>query len=63
MDLLELYNLSIGLLDLPKLSQEVPESRLGYDMIRSKDSHPEKRRIWLLFSRMFPSNDLVLFQL
>ena len=40
LDLLHADNLAGGLLELPQLSQEVPEPGLGHDHVRSKDPHP-----------------------
>ena len=39
-DLLHGHDLSGGLLELPELLQEVPEARLGNDLVGGKDSHP-----------------------
>lgn len=36
---IEADDLTVGLLDLPELSQEVPEPRLGHDRVRRKDAH------------------------
>ena len=42
LDLLHADNLAGGLLELPQLSQEVPEPGLSHDHVRSKDPHPEE---------------------
>lgn len=42
LDLLDLNNLTIGLLDLLQLGQKVPEARLCNDVVRSKNGHPEQ---------------------
>ena len=36
---IEADDLTVGLLDLPELSQEVPEPRLGHDRVGRKDAH------------------------
>ena len=42
LDLLHGDDLSGGLLELPQLSQEVPESGLGHDHVGGEDPHPEE---------------------
>lgn len=33
------YDLTVGLLDLAELAKEVPESRLGHNIVGRKDAH------------------------
>ena len=53
-------NLSVGLLDLLQLSEVVPESGLGDNIVRSEDSHSVELWGLLLLRREFSSNDRVL---
>jgi hypothetical protein len=54
---------SCHLLELPQLSQEVPEPRLGHDPLRSEDFHLIQRRVLLLLGRQLPPDNLILLQL
>lgn len=56
-------DLAGGLLELTQLTQEIPESRLGNDVIRCEDDHLEEWRIWILLGRQFATDDLILLQL
>ena len=45
LDLLHADDLASSLLELPQLSQEVPEPGLGHDHVGGKDPHPEVKNI------------------
>ena len=62
-NLLDADNLTGGLLELAKLPQEVPEARLGHNVVRCKDPHPVQGRIRLLLGGQFAPDHLVLLQL
>lgn len=62
-DLLEGHDLAGGLLELVQLAQEVPETGLGHDSVRSEDPHFVHRRAGLLLGRQLAANHLVLLQL
>jgi hypothetical protein len=61
-DLVERDNLAVGLLDLTELHEEVPEARLGNDIVGGKDAHAVQfgRRVGL-GGQMAP-DDLVLLE-
>lgn len=56
-------DLTSCLLELTQLTQEVPKSRLGDDMVRCEDDHFEERRIWILLGWQLATDDLILLQL
>jgi len=56
LDFLHGDDLSGGLLELPELTQKVPESTLGDNGIWSEDPHSVKRSLWLIFSWCFTTN-------
>ena len=51
------------LLELTQLTQKVPETRLGNDVIRSENVHLEQWGSWLLFGRQLTPDDFIFFQL
>lgn len=51
------------LLEFAQLTQEIPETRLGDDVIRCKDDHLEEWRVWLLLGRQLATDDLIFLQL
>ena len=55
-------NLAAGLLDLPHLAQEVPETRLGDDIVWSEDAHAVKLWVWLSVGRQVSTNDLIFLK-
>merc|ERR1719208_426701 len=56
LNLLHGDDLAGGLLELPELTQKVPESTLGDNGIWSEDPHSVKRSLWLIFSWCFTTN-------
>ena len=60
--LVQADNLTIGLLDLLELGEEVPEARLGDDVVGGEDSHAIELRGGSRVGRQVPSDDLVLEQ-
>lgn len=56
-------NFTSCLLEFAQLTQEVPEPRLGDDVIWCEDDHLEERWIWILLGRQFASDDLIFLQL
>ena len=57
---IEADDLTVGLLDLPELSQEVPEPRLGHDRVRRKDAHAVELGRGVCLSGQVTPDDLVL---
>lgn len=57
--LVEADDLSIGLLDLAELHQEVPETGLGNNGVRSEYSHAVELGSWVRLSWQVAANDLV----
>lgn len=55
-------NLTIGLLYLLQLREEVPETRLGYDIVGSKDAHAVEFRGRVRICRKMAANDLVFLE-
>lgn len=53
-------NLSVGLLDLLELTQKVPESGLGDDLVGCKDPHPVELGSRLLLGRELAAENGVL---
>ena len=43
-NLLHRDNLSSGLLELPQLPKEVPETGLGHDLVSGEDPHPVRTK-------------------
>lgn len=62
MYLIESNNLSVGLLNLPQTSKEVPESRLGNDIVRRKDAHAVELGSWVGLGWQVTANDLVFLK-
>merc|ERR1711911_422389 len=62
MDLLDADNFASGFLELAKLSQEVPETGFGNNVVRSKNPHAVQRRIGLLLGRQLASDDFVFLK-
>merc|ERR1719206_1305962 len=56
------HDLSSSLLELPELPQEIPETRLGNNLVSCKDSHPVKRSDGLALCGEFPADDTVFFK-
>jgi hypothetical protein len=61
-DLVEGNDLAVGLLDLLELHQEVPEARLGNDLVGGKDSHAVELGGGVGLAREVAPNDLVLLK-
>lgn len=61
--LLDVHDLTGGLLELLQLAQEIPEAGLGDDAVRSEDSHLVERSGRLLLRRQLAADDLVFLQL
>lgn len=57
------HNFTSCLLELTQLTQEIPETTLGNDMIWCENVHFEERWIWILFGWQFSANDLIFFKL
>ena len=57
---IEADDLTVGLLDLPELSQEVPEPRLGHDRVGRKDAHAVELGRGVGLSGQQTPDDLVL---
>jgi len=51
--------LSVGLLDLLQLSQEIPETRFGDDIIGREDTHAVNLGIGLILRREVAADDLI----
>lgn len=62
-DALDRDDLTGGLLELTQLPQEVPETRLGHDLVRCEDVHLEQRRVRILLRGQLTPDDLVFLQL
>lgn len=62
-DALHRDDLAGCLLELAQLTQEVPEARLGHDVVRGEDVHLEERRVLLLLRGQLAPDHLVFFQL
>lgn len=56
-------DLTVDLLDLLQLAQEVPEARLGNDLVRGEDAHAVQLGGGLLLGRELAANDLILVEL
>lgn len=56
------HDLAGRLLDLAELAEEVPEARLGDDLVRGKDAHPVELGLGLLLRRQLAADDLVLLE-
>jgi hypothetical protein len=52
-------DLSVRLLDLSELHQEVPETRLCNHSVWCKDSHPVQLWCWVCLRRQMAADDLV----
>merc|ERR1711997_57290 len=61
-DLLDVDDLTVGLLDLLQLTQEVPEPGFGDNMVWSEDPHLVKWRLWSLGCRQVTADDHVLLE-
>lgn len=59
MDLIEADDLSVGLLHFTELHQEVPETGLGDNGVRSEYSHAVELGCWIRVSGQVAANDLV----
>jgi len=62
MYLVESDDLAVGLLDLPQLGKEVPEPRLGDNLVGSEDAHAEKLWYWVGIGRHVSADDLVFLK-
>ena len=60
--LVQADDLTVGLLDLLQLHQEVPEAGLGDDIIRGKDAHPVQLRSGIGVGWQVTANDLVFLK-
>lgn len=56
-------NLASCLLEFAQLTQEIPETGLGDDVVWCEDDHLEEGRIRLLLGRQFATDDLIFLQL
>lgn len=63
LDLLDLDDLTVGLLDLLQLRQKVPESRLGDDVVWRKDGHAVQRWVGDLAGGQMTTHNSVLTKL
>lgn len=61
-DLVQADDLTVGLLDLLQLGKEVPEARLGNDLIGSEDSHAVQLGGRVGLGRQMATNDLVFLK-
>jgi len=61
-DLVESHDLAVGLLDLSELRKEVPESRLGHDIVGRKDTHAVELWRWVCLRGQVAPNDLVFLK-
>lgn len=62
-DLLDRYDLTGGLLELLQLTEEIPETGLGDDVVRSEDSHLVEGSGWLLLGGQLAPDDFIFLQL
>jgi len=62
MYLVEGDDLAIGLLDLPQLGEEVPEPRLGDNLVGCEDAHAEKLGYRVGLGRHVAADDLVFLK-
>lgn len=53
-------DLSVGLLDLAELHQEVPEAGLGNHSVWRKNAHAVQLWRWVCLGRQMAANDLIL---
>lgn len=60
--LVEGDDLAVCLLDLPQLGEEVPETRLGHNIVGGKDAHAVKLRGGVGLTGEETANDLVLLK-
>lgn len=60
--LVQANNLTVCLLDLPQLHQEVPEAGLGDNLIRSEDAHAVELRGGVSLGGQVAPDDLVLLK-
>ena len=61
-NLVQANDLSVRLLNLPELGEEIPEARLGNDIVRSEDAHAIELRCRVGIGRQMASDDLVLLE-
>lgn len=62
-DLLDRHDLTGGLLELLQLTQEIPETGLGDDVVGSEDSHLVERSGRLLLGGQLAPDDFIFLQL
>ena len=62
MYLVEGDDLAVGLLDLLQLGKEVPEPRLGDNLVGSEDAHAVKLWGWVGIRRQVAADDLVFLK-
>lgn len=55
----ERNNLAVGLLDLPELAEEIPEPRLGDNVVGRKDAHAVQLRGLVGLRRQVAADDLI----
>jgi hypothetical protein len=60
--LVQAHNLAVGLLDLAQLGEEVPEARLGDDIVRGEDAHAVELWGRVGVRGQIAPNDLVFLQ-
>ena len=58
--LVQAHNLTVRLLDLPQLGKEVPEARLGYDIVGCEDAHAVEFWCFIVRAGKMAPNDLIL---
>lgn len=63
LDLSQLNDLTVGLLHLLETLKEVPESRLGHNMVRCEDGLSVERRMGFRLRRDLSTHDFKLTQL
>lgn len=62
-DLFQRNDFTGGLLELLQLAQEIPETGLGNNVVRSEDSHLVQRSAWLLLGGQLTADDFIFLQL
>lgn len=60
--LVQRNDLTVGLLDLSELGEEVPETALGDDIVRGEDAHAVELWGWVGVGGQMTPNDLVFLQ-
>lgn len=63
LDLLDLNNLAVSLLHLLETTQEVPEARLGHNVVGRKDGHAVEWWVWVRLVHQVTTHDAILTKL